>query len=534
MLGVGSMGSMISLLLAELGIEVFYYDPSKAFASNTPPLLTVTNSTTDTKNLDTLEQQSKTIKLDSKLHRSTDYTEICQNLDSPSSHDDQQPKVFLFSTPHGAPADACVEGLKPHLRPGDVIIDCGNEHWTNTERRQRDLDPRGVHYVGCGVSGGYQSARHGPSMSPGGSPEALSLVLPFLEKMAARDQRGRPCVVPVGPGGSGHYVKMVHNGIEQGMMSVVAEVWMLLTTGLGLSHEEVGAVFEDWNTSGPLHDSFLVDIGARIERAKGKGKKKKAEGEQQQQQQQEIDRVRDKVTQDVTEEEGTGIWTCEQAVALHVPAASILSAHLFRCASADLARRIQNRKAASGGGVEPRPLSPSVVASKQDFVELLHKTTYFCFLACFVQGLDVIRAKDRREGWDLDYVALLQLWRGGCIIQADHIADVLEGVFRRADHDRDEVLGNAEVERELAERFPAAKEAVLRAVEADFFVPAVSQTLEWYKYATSAHLPTQFMEAQLDYFGQHMFDDAWEDPVGGPEKGRRHFEWQPARGVSGK
>ncbi|KAK7746607.1 hypothetical protein SLS62_009328 [Diatrype stigma] len=508
--------------------------------------------------MDTLEQQSKDIKLDTtKLHRCKDYSEVCKNLEEPPSsstkqQQQQHPKVFLLSTPHGAPADKCVESLSPHLRAGDVIVDCGNEHWRNTERRQRALDSRGIHYVGCGVSGGYQSARHGPSMAPGGSAAGLAAALPLLERMAARDaRRGQPCAVPVGPGGSGHYVKMVHNGIEQALMSALAEVWMLLTAGLGLAHDEVAGIFESWNRDGPLENSFLVGIGARIERAKD------SDGRPQ------VDRVRDKVTQDVTEEEGTGTWTCGEAVALHVPAASIVSAHLFRCASADLARRIRNRKAAASesGNSEPSRLSCAVRESKEEFVEVLRRTTYFCFLASFAQGLDLIRARDRREGWDLDYARLLQLWRGGCIIQADHIVDLLEGVFLRRQQqqqqqqnegekkkkeedgdDEDEgegeddgLLSSPEVGRELAAHFPAAKEAVLRAVEADFPVPAVSQTLEHYKYATAAaQLPTQFMEAQLDYFGQHMFDDARDDPVGRPEKGRHHFEWQPARGISGK
>ncbi|RYP08021.1 hypothetical protein DL764_002167 [Monosporascus ibericus] len=500
MLGVGSMGSMMSLLLAELGVEVFYYDPSD-------------------KNMDTLEQQSKDMKLNDKVHRTGGYDEVCKNLETP-----EQPKVFMFSTPHGEPADKCVEALKPNLKRGDIIIDCGNEHWANTERRQKDLDPQGIHYVGCGVSGGYQSARHGPSMSPGGSPEALEKVMPFLETMAARDKQGRPCVVPVGPGGSGHYVKMVHNGIEQGMMSVIAEVWMLLTGGLGLSHAEVSDVFKSWNSSGPLHDCFLVDIGVGIERAKG------GRGER------EVEDVRDKVTQDVTEEEGTGIWTCEQAVMLHVPASSLLSAHLFRCASSDAARRMKNRESAAGAGaVKPRPLSVmgEGESKKQAFVERLHTATYFCFLACFAQGLDIIRSKDRREGWGLDYASLLQLWRGGCIIQADHITDLLDGMYRRPDHDPDDVMSNPEVARELAAHYSSAKEVVLRAVEADLFLPALSQTLEWYKYDTSTHLPTQFMEAQLDYFGQHMFDTK-DDPLRGPKRGKHHYEWEPAAGVSEK
>lgn len=493
MLGVGSMGAMMSMLYAEHGSEVHFFDPSE-------------------ENMKVLAKQAQDIGLEKMVVPEPSYEAVCKAIQP----DDGAPKVFVFSTPHGAPADKCVEGLKPYLNKGDIIVDCGNEHWTNTERRQKDLEPQGVHYIGCGVSGGYQAARAGPSMSPGGNAEALQKMMPWMRKVAAKDSKGEPCVRPVGPGGSGHYVKMVHNGIEQGMMSVLAEVWLMLAKGLGLSYEEVSAIFESWNKEGPLRNCFLVAIGVDIENATQKGEHILAN-------------VRDKVVQDVDEEEGTGTWTCDQAVNLHVPASSILAAHLFRCASADLARRQRNKKA-TGGGTEAGTLA---VESKQAFVELLHRTTYFCFLACFAQGMDIIRAKDRAEGWGLDYRNILQLWRGGCIIKAEHITDLLETMYARPDHDADDVLGNAEVGRELAAHYPAVKKVVLAAVMADGFVPSISQSLEYYKYETSANLPTQFMEAQLDYFGQHMFDRK-DDPVGGPTKGKHHYEWNPAKGSSDK
>lgn len=459
-----------------------------------------------------LENQGKDTNLDDRVLRAKSYEDVCKSIETKD-----QPKLFVFSTPHGGPADKCVEGILPYLNKGDLIVDCGNEHWTNTERRQKMLDPKGIHYIGCGVSGGYQSARHGPSMSPGGSPEALEKVMPFLKTVAAKDAKGVPCTNPVGPGGAGHYVKMVHNGIEQGMMSAIAEVWLILTNGLGFTPEELSDMFKSWNESGPLRNCFLIAIGVDIERAKDEDGKNVLSG------------VRDKVTQDVTEEEGTGTWTCEQAVTLHVPASSILSAHLFRCASADLKQRIKNKEAA-GGGIKAQPWS---VSDKQEFAELLHQTTYFCFLTCFAQGMDIIRKKDAKEGWKLDYRKIMQLWRGGCIIQADHIVDLLDSMYARADHDADNILGNAEIGHELHELYPAVKKIVLKGIEKDAFVPSISQSLEFFKYETSTELPTQFMEAQLDYFGQHMFDKQ-SDPVGGPEKGKHHFEWKPAKGISGK
>lgn len=438
-----------------------------------------------------------------------DYKELCQSL-SPNN----EAKHFVFSIPHGDVGDKTVDGLEPYLNKGDVIIDCSNEHWQNTERRQKRLDPKGIHYVGCGVSGGYQSARHGPSCSPGGSEEALKKVMPFLKQIAAKDLKGRSCTNPVGPGGSGHYVKMVHNGIEQGMMSVIAEVWYILTTGLGLSYAEVADIFEAWNKSGPLHDCFLVDIGAGICRTKND------KGEYV------LEHVRDKVVQDVDETEGTGYWTCGQAVEKHVPAASILAAHLFRCASADAARRISVQKSFSGG-VKPQAIK---VESKEDFIKDLQMSTYICFLMCFAQGMHIIKKMDKQEGWKIKYADVMQLWRGGCIIQADHIVDLLERMYERDDHDDDDILSNKEVGDELSKNFPALKRVVLKGIEADMVIPAISASLEFYKYSSSTNLPTQFMEAELDYFGAHMFD-LKEAPPGKPQTGEHHFEWKPAKGI---
>jgi 6-phosphogluconate dehydrogenase len=241
MIGTGSMGGMMSLLFAEYGVEVHFHDPSE-------------------EHVHVLLDHAKDIKLDNKIVHQKDYEELCQSLD--------KPKVFVFSIPHGGVADKTIDGLEPYLEKGDLLMDASNEHWENTERRQKRLQGAGIHFIGMGVSGGYQSARHGPSISPGGSKEALDLAIPFLRKVAAKDKQGRPCTAEVGPGGSGHYVKMVHNGIEQGMMSILCEVWGIMTKQLRMGYEEVANVFEQWNTSGPLHNNFLVSIGADICRTK--------------------------------------------------------------------------------------------------------------------------------------------------------------------------------------------------------------------------------------------------------------------------
>jgi 6-phosphogluconate dehydrogenase len=173
----------------------------------------------------------------------TDYDSLCKSLSSP--------RLLVFSLPHGNVGDKVLEGLTPHLSRNDIILDCGNEHFANTERRQEKVKDTGIRYIGCGVSGGYQAARAGPSMCPGGDQSALQEVLPLLEKVAAKDKNGKPCVGIIGKGGSGHYVKMVHNGIEHGMMSAICEAWGIMRK-MGMGYEEIGEIFTQWNSEGEL------------------------------------------------------------------------------------------------------------------------------------------------------------------------------------------------------------------------------------------------------------------------------------------
>jgi 6-phosphogluconate dehydrogenase len=241
--------------------------------------------------------------------------------------------------------------------------------------------------------------------------------------------------------------------------------------------------------------------------------------------------VKDKVVQDVDDEEGTGTWTCQEGVRLHVPISTIAAAHLFRVASADDARRIAVNKSFDGGAkVGSIELETPREKALKLFVEDLHMATYASFLMAFAQGLHLIKKADKEHGWGLDFTSIMQLWRGGCIIQSDYIADLLEKVYRRNDHDDDDLLSSKEVSDELSKAFPSLKKVVLKATEANANIPSLSASLEYYKYSSSTDLPTQFMEAELDYFGGHMYDLKSEEP-GKPVKGRHHFEWRPAKGI---
>jgi 6-phosphogluconate dehydrogenase len=497
MVGTGSMGSMMSMLYAEHGLEVHFYDP-------------------DDQNVENLLRLSKTLKTDTKIVRQDGYEQLCKSIKS-----EDQPRLFVFSIPHGEVGDRTVEGLLPFLEAGDIILDCSNEYWKNTERRQEKLGPKDIFYIGCGVSGGYHSARHGPSMSPGGPKEALEKVSPLLQRVAAKDNQGRPCTTAIGPGGSGHYVKTVHNGIEQGMMSALAEIWYLMTTCLEMTYEEVGQVFARWNKTGPLRDNFLIDIGADIHRIKDN------------QGNYVLANVRDKVVQDVNESEGTGIWTCEEAMSLHVSAATIVTGHMFRLTSANAARRAKIEKS-FGKSIPAASVWTQSGGPRDDILEDLQQSLYAAFLSCFVQGIQLLRQADNNYGWGLDYIAITRIWRGGCIIQSDYISDLLESVLfssNEANSVNDDLLYHPELVEHLAKAFSHLKKVVLRAIEADACVPSLSATLEWLKYSSSTDLPTQFMEAQLDYFGAHNYDLKSEPIKEGVQKGKNHFEWKQARAI---
>ncbi|ROW11784.1 hypothetical protein VPNG_04956 [Cytospora leucostoma] len=496
------MGGMMALLFAEYGIEGHIYDPS-------------------TDSVNRVLEQAKKGGLESKIFRQKDYESLCNALPSDSA------KVFVLSLPHGSVGDKTIDGLEPYLKKGDVIMDASNEKWTHTERRQERLKPKGVHFIGMGVSGGYQAARHGPSISPGAStPEAWDVVWPFLTKVAAKDKSGKPCTAKLGIGGCGHYVKMVHNGIEHGMMTALCEVWGIMKNNFGWSYEEIADVFERWNTDkdSPLRNNFLIEIAVEINRTKDPNEPSKYI----------LTDIRDKVVQDVCEEEGTGTWTVQEAARLHVSAPTIAVSHFFRVASAYAARREIANKAFKEVGINYKPQASATQAQtaegKLKTIAALRDATYASFLASFVQGMHIITAADEEHGWKLNYSDILQLWRGGCIIQSDAIIDLLDDIYSSGKADKSNLLANPTIAGELGKTIGSLKDLVVDAVKLDAYVPALSATLEYLKFSISTDLPTSFQEAELDFFGHHNYDiksERADEPV----MGKHHFEWRPAKGL---
>jgi 6-phosphogluconate dehydrogenase len=501
--GAGNMGSMMTFAFSELGCDVSIWD-------------------VDPKNVDSVKKFAKDAQhLKGKIDGFYNIDEFTKSLEGKTER-----KLFLFSITHGHPADSVLGMIKHDLKAGDIILDGGNENYRRTERRQRECAEIGVHWIGMGVSGGYQSARHGPSLSPGGDAKALELVMPLLELYSAKDRKtGKPCVTRIGPAGSGHYVKMVHNGIEGGMLSTLAEAWSILHNGLGLNYDEIGDLFSKWNSDGELKNNYLLQIGADMLHRKktpqgdyhGEGASKD-DGYV-------LDDVLDKVVQDDDNTEGTPYWSIMESAERHVSAPTLATAHYLRVASGNREERVRVAKKLH----IPSPKPIETIKDRGAFIENLRRAVYCSFLASFCQGLELISRASEDEKWDIDLGRCLQIWRAGCIIQSEAIADLLQPALTS-----NKRLSNMkfvdEVARELHKNFDALKEIVIEGILSDQYMPALSATLEYLKYEGGTMLPTKFMEAQMDYFGAHAYNKPGvpgEDP-GAVRKGPHHYEWKPA------
>ncbi|KAJ6095848.1 6-phosphogluconate dehydrogenase decarboxylating [Penicillium sp. IBT 16267x] len=500
--GAGSMGSMMTFAFSEMGLDVSLFDVEK---KNVDKVMNWAKSATDVKG---------------KISGFYDIKEFTDSLGG-GDH-----KIFMFSITHGHPADSVLSMIKPDLKAGDIILDGGNENYRRTERRQKECAEIGVYWIGMGVSGGYQSARRGPSLSPSGDAKALELVMPLLQRYAAKDPKsGTPCVTRIGPGGSGHFVKMVHNGIEGGMLSTLAEAWSFMHYGMGMGYEQIGDVFTQWDSAGELRGNYLIHIGADILRTKrtphgdGKGEGVGNSGFV-------LDDVLDKVVQDDDGSEGTPFWSLMESAARHVSCPTLAAAHYLRIASGNRQERVQASKKLQMPA--PRPIGETR-DSHAAMIEKLRKAVYCSFLSSFCQGLELISRASEDENWNIDLGNCIQIWRAGCIIKSDYIADLLQPHLSGKT-----AMSNMKfidsVSTELHNNFDALKDIVLEGTKTDQYLPAISATLDYLKYEGGLKLPTKFMEAQMDYFGAHSYNKpgiAGEDP-GPVHKGPHHYEWKVA------
>jgi 6-phosphogluconate dehydrogenase len=389
------------------------------------------------------------------------------------------PRRVMLLVKAGPPVDELIEQLLPHLAPGDIVIDGGNSNFPDSIRRAASLEAKGFLFVGTGVSGGEEGARHGPSLMPGGSPAAWPHIRPIFQAIAARVEDGTPCCDWVGENGAGHYVKMVHNGIEYGDMQLIGEAYHLLREGLGLDAAALQAVFAEWNR-GPL-ESYLVEITADILGYRDEDGAPL------------VDRILDAAGQ-----KGTGKWTVASALDLGVPAPLIAEAVFARCLSALKAERV------AASRLLPGPPEARLGGDRVAVVEDVRRALYASKIVSYAQGYMLLAEAARAHRWRLNYGGIALMWRGGCIIRSRFLGKIKEAFDRSPDLANlllDDFFREAVVEAQVAWR-----RVVSGATQAGIPVPAFASALAFYDAYRRGWLPANLLQAQRDYFGAHTYE----------------------------
>ncbi|MBU9150186.1 NADP-dependent phosphogluconate dehydrogenase [Burkholderia multivorans] len=393
----------------------------------------------------------------------------------------ETPRRILMMVKAGEATDATIASLKPLLEKGDVLIDGGNTHFTDTIRRNQELAQSGLHFIGTGVSGGEEGALRGPSIMPGGQRDAYDLVEPILKQIAAKaPSDGEPCVAYMGPDGAGHYVKMVHNGIEYGDMQLIAESYAVLKHVAGLTNDELGAVYTEWN-QGEL-DSYLIEITSKIF-----GKKDDETGQHL------VDVILDRAAQ-----KGTGKWTSQNALDLGVPLPLITESVFARVLSSLKTERVAASKILSG------PAAAPFDGDRAAFIEAVRRALYLSKVISYAQGFAQLRTASEEYGWNLDLGTIAKIFRAGCIIRARFLQKITDA------YAKDPALANLLLDpyfRGIAEQYQASlREVVVAAVKAGVPVPAFASAVAYFDSYRSARLPANLVQAQRDFFGAHTFE----------------------------
>ncbi len=390
----------------------------------------------------------------------------------------RQPRAVMMLVPAGPPVDAVIGDLLPLLKPGDLIIDCGNSFFKDTDRREQMLAGSGIHFMGAGVSGGESGARHGPSIMPGGSKKAYGQVQSVLEAAAAR-VGGDPCVTYLGPRSAGHYVKMVHNGIEYAVMQLIAESYDLMKQGLGLSAAQMQAAFGNWNQGEAA--SFLleitVDILARVDDDTGNPL---------------VNMIRDEAKQ-----LGTGMWTSQDAMNLGVPAPAMDAAVAMRNLSAFKSERLAAAGALGGAG-------HGLEGGRDQFLSRLRDAFYAAVIIAYAQGMAHLKRASDSYGYGLDLEAVARIWRGGCIIRAS-LLETIRAAYRQRP-DLPNILLDREIGGEARKRLDALSDVASAAARLHIPSPAFMACLAYFDGYRSARLPANLIQAQRDYFGAHKYE----------------------------
>jgi len=389
-----------------------------------------------------------------------------------------KPRKIMLMVKAGEAVDEFIELLLPHLNKGDLIIDGGNSHYPDTIRRTKYLDEKGILFIGTGVSGGEEGARHGPSLMPGGNPKAWPLVKEIFQAIAAKTPEGEPCCDWIGQDGAGHYVKMVHNGIEYGDMQLICEAYHLMATLLKYKAMDMHKVFAEWN-KGELN-SYLIEITRDILAFKDEDKKPL------------VDKILDTAGQ-----KGTGKWTVISSVELGIPITLIAEAVYARCLSALKDERVEASKVLKG----PKP---KFEGDKEEFVEDIRKALLASKIVSYAQGYMLMREAAKEYNWNLNYGGIALVWRGGCIIRSVFLGRIKEAF------DRNPNLNNLLVDdyfRKIIKKCePSWRKVVSVAALNGIPVPAFSTALAFYDGYRSERLPANLLQAQRDYFGAHTYE----------------------------
>ncbi|ETS29419.1 phosphogluconate dehydrogenase (NADP(+)-dependent, decarboxylating) [Photorhabdus temperata] len=402
----------------------------------------------------------------------------------------EKPRRILLMVKAGEATDKTIASLTPHLDKGDILIDGGNTYFQDTIRRNRELSAQGFNFIGTGVSGGEEGALKGPSIMPGGQKEAYELVAPILQEIAAKAE-GEPCVAYIGPDGAGHYVKMVHNGIEYGDMQLIAEAYSLLKNALNLGNEELSEIFTDWN-NGEL-SSYLIEITADIFRKKDEAGQYLVD-----------------VILDEAANKGTGKWTSQSSLDLGIPLTLITESVFARYLSSLKDQRVAAAKVLSGPQAQP------FKGDKVEFVEKVRRALYLGKIVSYAQGFQQLKAVSDEYQWNLNYGEIAGIFRAGCIIRAQFLQKITDAYNENAD------IANlllAPYFKKIADEYQQAlRDVVSYGVQNGIPTPTFSAAISYYDSYRSAVLPANLIQAQRDYFGAHTYKRT-------DKEGVFHTEW---------
>lgn len=406
----------------------------------------------------------------------------------------ENPRILFLMVPAGAPVDTAIASLRPFLQKGDLIIDGGNSYFADTERRVRELEADGFQFIGMGVSGGESGALWGPSMMPGGSAAAWPRVQKMFEAISAKTENGEDCVGWMGNGGAGHYVKMVHNGIEYGDMQLIAEIYDLLHRGAGLSNQQIAAIFADWNTR-ELR-SYLVEITAeilvRMDEESGQSL---------------VDLILDEAAQ-----KGTGKWTSQNSFDLGVAIPTINSAVESRILSSLKSERLVAAKTLGGSTKFHGDISKLVAAAEQ--------ALYASKITSYAQGIKLLKVASQEHNWNIDVAQIVRVWRAGCIIRAALLSDITAAY--QANPDLPNLLLDKAFEQAVLSRQAAWRDVIQTAVGLGIPMLATGASLAYFDAYRSAVLPANLTQAQRDYFGAHTYRRV-------DREGVFHTQWEASK-----